>query len=234
MEKVGEKTILIIRPHFVSVKDILEISEKIKNQFPSAKIILTGNRKHLDENEIATLKSNREISELILFDEKTSKFKYFLALRKFFFHLVIFFKGNPVTETKSLFLTFFLKKKEILTYEFNPKINDYISHPVTFSQRFKILPFLIEGFKIFFRIFKKKGNPYYLLNKGIFYFCQGDTERAAKSLLQLIEEKKKIDYQMYFDLRLMYKKFLKVESADFWVREFIKEFEKVEKKVKNV
>ena len=39
---------------------------------------------------------------------------------------------------------------------------------------------------------------------------------------------------MYFDLRLMYKKFLKVESADFWVREFIKEFEKVEKKVKNV
>ena len=41
------KSILLIRPHFILVGDILTVAKELKNNFPFSKIIFTGNKEKI-------------------------------------------------------------------------------------------------------------------------------------------------------------------------------------------
>ena len=86
----GVKSILLIRPHFISIEDMLKVSRELKSQFAFAKITFTGSKENLTDFEISTLKSSPEISEMIIYDkEKISQFKYIWQLRRKKFYLSV-------------------------------------------------------------------------------------------------------------------------------------------------
>ena len=77
------KKILLVRPHYFPVKEIIKISSQLKCEFPEVRIVFTANKKNLLETDLVLINNSSFINKSIFFSDKNkSPFWYLRSIKR--------------------------------------------------------------------------------------------------------------------------------------------------------